>query len=266
MLPARNDNVTPNPYNRGPSDLLLRGFAIALLALFFATGVARAYDDWEQVGPGDSGQTNSDTTNVPATPPPAVRAGSRFIACGEIAGTPDEHMKFFVDTIDQLWGTQVQVYSSLAVRSPHARPGGCVFYNPEFMRVLFQHLMIPPNDTHLTVSILEAIMAHEIGHEVHDDFGPERAGVPGQTKELEADRFAGYTLERLDIPIDSITPYYGLAGDEFTGSESNPQASHGESSQRIAALKHGWDLARWRLPEDYVAPTESDQFSDSNGQ
>lgn len=265
MLPARKDDLTPNPHNRGFADRLLRGLAIALLALFFAAGVARAYDDWEQVGPGDSGQTDSGAANPPAAAP-SVPAGSHFIACGEIAGPPDEHMKFFVDTIDRLWDTQVNVYSSVAVRSPHARPGGCVFYNPEFMRALFQHLMIPANDANLTVSILEAVMAHEIGHEMHDDFGPERAGVPGQTKELEADRFAGYTLERLDIPIDSITPYYGLAGDEFTGSESDPQASHGESSQRIAALKHGWDLARWRLPEDYVTPTESDQFSDSNGQ
>jgi hypothetical protein len=256
--------MTRTPRNRGPADRLLRGLAIALLSLFVTAGGARAYDDWEQVGPGDSGQASS-AANAPAASA-AVPAGAHFIACGELAGPPDEQMKFFVDTIDRLWGAQVSVYASVAVRSPHARPGGCVFYNPEFMRALFQHLMIPANSTSLTVSILEAVMAHEIGHEMHNDFGPERAGVPGQTKELEADRFAGYTLERLDIPLDSITPYYGLAGDEFTGSGSVPQARHGESSQRIGALKHGWDLARWRLPEDYAAPTESDQLSDSNAQ
>lgn len=246
-------------------DRLLRGVAAVLLCLFFAIGIAGAYDDWEQVGPGTSSQDDSGATSAPTQPAP-VPSGSTFYACGERARPPDDQMKFFVDTIDQLWGAQVRVYESVAPSPPHARPGGCVFYNPEFMRALFRGLMIPTNNTGLTVSILEAIMAHEIGHEMHDDFGPERAGVAGETKELEADRFAGYTLERLDIPLDSITPYYGLAGDEFTGSESDPQARHGASSQRIAALKHGWDLARWRLPEDYVAPTESDQPADPGAQ
>jgi hypothetical protein len=244
---------------------LLRGLAIALLLLFVATGVARAYDEWEQVGSSNSsGQGDSGAANAPEQS--ASAPGSTFYACGEPAQASDQRMKFFVDNIDRLWSAQVRVYQSIAVRSPHALPGGCVFYNPEFMRLLFRQMMIPANNTGLTVSILEAVMAHEIGHELHDDFGADRARVSGQTKELEADRFAGYTLERLNIALDSITPYYGLAGDEFTGSESVPQARHGGSSQRIAALKHGADLARMRLPEDYAAPTESDQLSDSGAQ
>ncbi len=241
-----------------------RCFAIAMLFLFIAFGAVQA-DEWEQV-PNDSGQVNSGAAAPPAQAVPALPASSRGYACGERANPPNDAMRFFVDNIDRLWGAQVRVYESVAERPPHARPGGCVFYNPEFMRALFHGMMIPTNDTALTTSILEAIMAHEIGHELHDDFGDERAGITGETKELEADRFAGYTLERLDIPLDSITPYYGLAGDEFTGGEAVPQARHGESSQRISALKRGWDLAKWRLPESYSAPTESDQVSDSNGQ
>jgi hypothetical protein len=243
---------------------LLGILTVSLLGLFLVTGVARAYDEWEQVdNPGAGGQNNSTAASAPEEGL-SVPAGAHFFACGERARPPDERLKFFVDNIDRLWGTQVTVYESLALRSPHARPGGCVFYNPEYMRALFRQLMIPANNTRLTTSILEAIMAHEIGHEVHNDFSAERADVAGQTKELEADRFAGYTLERLNIAVDSITPYYGLAGDEFTGSQFVPQARHGESSQRIEALKHGWDLARWRLPEDYSAPTEGDRLSDSN--
>jgi hypothetical protein len=245
---------------------LLHGLAIALLLLFVATGFARAYDEWEQVGSSNSsGQGDSSAANAPEQSASAP-SGSTFFACGEPAQAPDERMKFFVDNIDRLWSAQVRVYQSVAVRSPHAIPGGCVFYNPEFMRLLFRQMMIPTNNTGLSVSILEAVMAHEIGHEVHDDFGADRSGVPGQTKELEADRFAGYTLERLNIALDSITPYYALVGDEFTGSESVPQARHGGSSQRIGALKHGADLARMRLPENYSAPTESDQLSDSGAQ
>ncbi len=249
-----------------PATRFLPALAISILSLLLAAGVARAFDDWEQV-PDSNGpaQNYSGPANAPAESAPAP-AASRFVACGERVRPPGDEMKFFVDNIDQLWGARVRVYESVAVSPPHARPGGCVYYNPEFMRLLFRQMMLPANNNALTVSILQAIMAHEIGHQMHDDFSPERAGVPSQTKELEADRFAGYTLERLDIPLDSITPYYGLVGDEFTGSESVPQARHGESSQRIGALRHGWDLARWRLPEDYAAPTESDHLSDPGAQ
>ncbi|HXR36979.1 MAG TPA: hypothetical protein VN754_13565 [Candidatus Binataceae bacterium] len=36
-------------------------------------------------------------------------------------------------------------------------------------------------------------------HELHHDFTPQRADFSAETKELEADRFADYTLERLNI-------------------------------------------------------------------
>jgi hypothetical protein len=248
-----------------PSRLRLAGrLAIAMLLMVAGAGRAHA-DEWVQV-PNDYGQGDSGTASLPPQTPPAAPRVVRGYACGERVNLPDGAIKYFVDSIDRLWGGRVRVYESVAERPPHARPGGCVYYNPEFMRLLFQAMMIPTNNTALTTAILEAIMAHEIGHEMHDDFGPERADVPNETKELEADRFAGYTLERLDIPLDSITPYYGLAGDEFTGSEAVPQARHGESSQRISALKRGWDLAKWRLPENYSAPTENDQVSDSGDQ
>ncbi len=249
---------------RLPRQRLASLLAIAMLLILSAAGIAHA-DEWVQV-PNDYGQENSGAASPPAPTVPAAPRVVRGYACGERVNPPDGAIKYFVDSIDQLWGARVRVYESVAERPPHARPGGCVYYNPEFMRLLFQALMIPTNNTALTTAILEAIMAHEIGHEMHDDFGPERADIPNETKELEADRFAGYTLERLDIPLDSITPYYGLAGDEFTGSEAVPQARHGDSSQRISALKRGWDLAKWRLPENYSAPTENDPVSDSGNQ
>ena len=239
---------------------LVYAVALALLWTIPARGLVLA-DEWVQV-PNDSSPQSSTAPSTADAP----AAGSLLYACGEPARPADDAMRYFVESIDRLWGAQVRVYESLAPRPPHARPGGCVFYNPAFMRELFRAMMIPSNGGGLTTAVLEAIMAHEIGHEIHDDFGADRAGVSGEAKELEADRFAGYTLERLDIPLDSITPYYSLVGDEFTGSDAVPQARHGESSQRISALKRGWDLARWRLPENYSAPTENDQFSDSGSE
>ncbi len=157
----------------------------------------------------------------------------------------------------------MRVFESVDPLPPHARTGGCLFYNTPYMQALFEHMMVPDRD-YIRVPLLEAIVAHEIGHEMHDDFGSQREDLSIETRELQADRFAGYTLERLHIGLDLITPYYGLAGDEFTGSQAIPAARHGASSQRIAALKHGWDLARWHLPEDYVAPIEgASPLSDS---
>jgi hypothetical protein len=66
--------------------------------------------------------------------------------------------------------------------------------------------------------MLYAIFAHEMGHELHGDTEP--GATP--TRELGADRFAGYSLERLGIrrldPTE-VTAYYQLTGDDFTGGD-----------------------------------------------
>src|SRR5262249_54165234 len=92
-------------------------------------------------------------------------------------------------------------------------------------------------------AMIYAIMAHEIGHIMHHDFA--RKNVSSVTKELEADRFAGYTLSRLGLPRDNITPFYSLGGDEFSGVQD-----HGRSNQRVAAFDNGWKLAEWNRPEN----------------
>jgi predicted metalloprotease len=92
--------------------------------------------------------------------------------------------------------------------------------------------------------MLYAIMAHELGHIEHHDYQRNASSV---TKELEADRFSGYTLSRMGIPRDNITPFYSLGGDEFSGVHD-----HGFSSQRIAAFDQGWKRAEWKQPENGV--------------
>ncbi len=162
-------------------------------------------------------------------------------------------MRGIVSAVDQVWDAHVRVYESVAVEPPHARPGGCIMYNTAYLNMLLQDLLI--RDRTVAQSMLYAIMAHEVGHELHHDFSPQRASVPTETKELQADRFAGYTMERLNINLDNIVPYYSLAGDEFTGQVGRP-ASHGESMQRTDALKKGWDQAEWNQPEDYQGLSE----------
>ena len=162
-------------------------------------------------------------------------------------------MKAIVSAIDDVWSAHIRVYESVVPFSPHARPGGCVFYNPVYLNLLMRHLLV--QDSSIVEPLLYAIMAHEVGHEVHDDFSAARADVSKQNKELQADHFAGYTLQHLNIGLDNITPYYSLAGDEFTGTPS----SHGDSMRRTGALKNGWDMGEWNQPEDSRSLTDSDQ-------
>ena len=178
-----------------------------------------------------------------------------FVACGEVARRPGKRMKAIVGAIDEIWGANVRVYESAVMTSPHARPGGCIFYNSAFLNLLLKQLMI--QDPAVVGPMLYAIMAHEVGHELHHDFSPQRADTSIEVKELQADRFAGYTLERLNIGLDSITPYYSLGGDEFSGG-SRGDAGHGDSTRRTAALKKGWDQAEWNQPEDYQPLSDGD--------
>jgi predicted metalloprotease len=102
-----------------------------------------------------------------------------------------------------------------------------------------------------------AIFAHEIGHQYHHDTRPEREAVPSAIKELEADRFAGYTLEKLKIRATDLSPYWNLTGDEF-GAGVSAHNQHGSSAQRVAAFKQGWNLAEWNRPENSRSVAEAD--------
>ena len=84
--------------------------------------------------------------------------------------------------------------------------------------------------------MLYAIFAHEIGHLAHSDFDPANENVPVKNKELAADQFAGYSLERMGIRrLDSVevTRYYQLTGDDFVGHASG----HGNGEERTTAFR-----------------------------
>ena len=81
---------------------------------------------------------------------------------------------------------------------------------------------------------------------------PALAQVSSVEKELEADRFSGYTLARLGISAANLTAYYSMGGDEFSGVHD-----HGFSNQRIAAFDLGWKRAEWHQAEDGSATAKS---------
>jgi hypothetical protein len=219
------------------------------LALMAIAANALAQDDWEAVPSG--GPDNRIESAPNAAPKNQASAPSRhsdesMTECGEKALPAAPAVTAMVARINELWGSDVRVYESVGFAVPHAAPGGCIFYNPRGMAALMAE-RLDVNDRAVAGPLLWAIFAHEIGHEAHDDFGQSRASTPIETRELEADRFAGYTLEKLNIKATDLTPYWTMTGDEFGASAGD---RHGSSAQRVAAFKEGWRLAEWNRPED----------------
>ncbi len=178
-----------------------------------------------------------------------------MIECGEKALPPSAKIRSIVAQINDAWGSSVQVYESVASEGPHAMPGGCIFYNPGALATLLG-LRLNLTDPDVMTPMLYAIFAHEVGHEVHGDFRSARTAVPGEIKELEADRFSGYTMQKLGVPATGLSPYWSMTGDEFG---SGPK--HGSSAQRVGAFKEGWHEAEWNRAENSASVTAATQES-----
>ena len=218
-------------------------------------------DEWEQVpAAADASQDSGTipapersrrppTASAPAASSPASGAAGSFVACGERATNPAPGVAAMVARIDALWNADVKVYVSVAPEPPHAMAGGCIFYSPATLAALIGE-RLDLRDPSEVKPMLYAIFAHEVGHEYHRDFSAARAATPNRIKELEADRFAGYTLEKLDVPASGLAPYWSLAGDEFG---AGPR--HGTSTERVDAFREGWRLAEWDRPENSKSVT-----------
>jgi hypothetical protein len=252
------------------SSRALARFAIAALVLGCAVLGARSAlaqdDDWSVVSHevresrpshAEPAQSEPSVPQVERGAPEAEdalpqelqpRADGAQMICGEMARPAVEPYKTIVANINREWGTNAPVYESVHADSPHVSRAGCIFYNPTFMEVFLRGETDEHGEPDKT-SMIYAIMAHELGHIEHHDY--ERASVSSVTKELEADRFSGYTLSRLGIARDNITPYYSMGGDEFSGVHD-----HGFSQQRIAAFNKGWQLAEWKRPESGRSATK----------
>ncbi len=226
---------------------------------------AAADDDWEAVGSSSNRSAEASPQQGSRTQGAADRAqakpgaGKPFRICGEMATDASPQIAAMVARINDVWGSDFHAYQTVLPEQPHASPGGCVFYNPRAMAAIMT-FRLGVQDTGVVDPLVWAIFAHEIGHQVHRDTEPVRESVPSETKELEADRFAGYTLEKLKIRATELSPYWSLTGDEFGGG-ANARNAHGSSGQRLAAFKQGWNLAEWNRPEGSVSTAEAQDES-----
>jgi len=223
---------------------------LALGVLGAGASRARAQDDWHVTERHST--TPAPAHDAAAAAPAAQAGGGNFVACGEPARPAGEPYKTIVAQLNDMWGTKFPVYESLNPGSPHAHSGGCIFYNQQFLDGLFQQWM-RIDDPDAVRPMLYAIFAHELGHLAHGDFDSGSDNVPIKNKELSADQFAGYSLERMGLrrldPVE-VTRYYQLTGDDFVGHSSG----HGNGDERTTAFQDGWHRAEIGLPEQGTQP------------
>lgn len=223
-------------------------------ALFIAVpAMARAEDDWEVIERHTTEQRSDERSHDSAAggSESAKSAEPKIVTvCGEPARPATEPYTSVVKQLEDMYGVTYPLYESTRVISPHATQGGCIFYNRKFLDQLLGDWM-RVNDT-TEQPMLYAIFAHELGHLVHGDVSSDSHG-PVKTKELAADQFAGYTVERLGLrrlDPDEVTKYYQLTGDDFFG----PGGDHGSGQERTDAFLDGWHRAEIGLPETSSRP------------
>ena len=216
---------------------------LALLALSAEPRTARAADDWQVI--------EKHTQDSAPEPDSAPKSDATVVACGERARPATDAYRAIVSQLNDMNGVDFHVYESVTETGPHAREGGCIFYNRAFLATLLANWM-NISDPAAMNPMLYAIFAHEEGHLIHEDFDPRNQRIAAKTKELAADQFAGYTLERLGMRLDSdeITRYYQLTGDDFFGQAGD----HGSGEERAEAFRDGWHRAQVGLPEQGQRP------------
>lgn len=225
---------------------------MAALSILIAAAAVFAQDDWEVIQHSSTPDASADQPSAaaqPTTSSPRATGAKATSVCGEQATPAAPGVQAIVDRINGLWGSNFEVYQSVALEQPHAAAGGCIFYNVTAMSMLMS-MRLDVNDPNAVAPMMWAIFAHEAGHEYHHDSDASRADVPVEIKELEADRFAGYTLEKLKIRATDLTPFWTMTGDDYAGGAAATGNRHGSSEQRVAAFKQGWNMAEWDRPED----------------
>ena len=121
-----------------------------------------------------------------------------------------------------------------------------LFYNPSWIK----QVKIS-SGTNWTIY---SIMAHEIGHHLNAHTLDDKGSTP--PKELEADEFSGFILNKLDASLNDSQLAMKMMGNDL-GS-----ATHPPKTQRLAAIKLGWDKANsFRRDDDKVDPIPPDPSS-----
>jgi hypothetical protein len=114
-----------------------------------------------------------------------------------------------------------------------------VLYNPVFISAL--------NNTTGNDWASVSVLAHEIGHHLN---GHTLGGGSQPMRELEADEFSGYIMQRLGATLEEAKAAMKLAAD------IKVTTTHPERSVRLTAIEEGWNSASDQLAADIEANEE----------
>lgn len=123
-----------------------------------------------------------------------------------------------------------------------------VLYNPVFISKL--------NDATGNDWASVSVLAHEIGHHLN---GHTLSGGSQPERELEADEFSGYIMQRLGASVEEAATAMKLAADV------KGTATHPGRTDRITAIEQGWNRASDQLAADIEA-NEDDSTSETQVQ
>jgi hypothetical protein len=111
-----------------------------------------------------------------------------------------------------------------------------LLYNPVFIAAL--------NDATGNDWASVSVLAHEIGHHLN---GHTLSGGSEPARELEADEFSGYIMQRLGASLQEAETAMKLAADV------NGTATHPGRTDRLLAIEQGWNRASDQLSADIEA-------------
>ena len=96
-----------------------------------------------------------------------------------------------------------------------------------------------------------SVLAHEMGHHYYNHVISGQGSTP--PKEIEADAFSGYVMERLGATLnESLAAMNAIASDQAS-------ATHPGKRDRLAAITRGWNTAKTEVPGNTSGNTNGNQ-------
>ena len=146
-----------------------------------------------------------------------------------------------------------RVSNCVATKDDKGRP--YILYNPDFLKKLkvfsFTGSDLPTESEDWGVLL---VLSHEIGHHLNNHVTNPHPDLTSRDMELKADETAGYLLYLLNAP-DLQTAQKGLRVPQVSEEGSY---THPPRSQRLDAVKKGWDKASERFPRSGPKSTNND--------
>jgi len=142
-------------------------------------------------------------------------------------------LKNMLDTIN--WKENFNIRESNGIRNAYAT----IINNARW--IIYDNNFLEDIDTYTSTKWASiSILAHEMGHHYYNHVVSRSGSTPA--KEIEADAFSGYVMEKLGAALsESVAAISVIATDKAS-------ATHPAKKDRVTAITRGWNNAKSNLP------------------